>query len=53
MKTAQIVLRLEPSLREAIEVEAERDRRPMGALIRIVLSDWLEGRSQGERAAGA
>jgi predicted DNA-binding protein len=49
----QVTLRLPLPLLEALEHEAERDRRPRAALIRNVLEDWVGGRPRdGERAAG-
>jgi predicted HicB family RNase H-like nuclease len=50
--TEQLNVRVEPELRAALETAAEADRRPIASLVRNVLSDWIEGRSQGERAAG-
>ena len=43
--TEHTSLRLEPELREALQQAAERERRPLANLMRIALSDWLEGRS--------
>jgi hypothetical protein len=40
----QIVVRVEPDLREAIAAAAERDRRPVANLVRNILSDWLDSR---------
>jgi hypothetical protein len=42
----QVVLRLDPGLRAELAKWADEDRRPMASLIRIVLEDWVEGRSQ-------
>ena len=50
----QVVLRVNPQLRAAIEAAADEDRRPMANLIRNILSDWIDGRSsRDERAASA
>jgi hypothetical protein len=45
-KNGQLVLRVERDLREALEREAERDRRPLSSLCRIILEDHFadEGR---------
>ena len=40
----QIVLRLPPEMRAAIEEAADRDRRRPSSLIRNVLEDWLKSR---------
>jgi predicted DNA-binding ribbon-helix-helix protein len=44
IKPRQISVRVEEPLWHALEQVAERDRRPVGALIRLVLSDWAAGR---------
>jgi hypothetical protein len=44
MRREQIVVRVEPDLREAIEAAAERDRRPVASLVRNILFDWLDSR---------
>jgi hypothetical protein len=36
-----ITLRLSAAVREAVEREAERDRRPLAAMIRIAVEDWI------------
>jgi hypothetical protein len=36
-----ITLRLSPAVREAVEREAERDRRPLAAMVRILVEDGL------------
>jgi hypothetical protein len=46
--TSQIVLNVEPTLRQSLEAEAVRDRRPLASMIRKVLADYVdheEGRS--------
>jgi predicted HicB family RNase H-like nuclease len=50
-RSAQLVLRVEPELRERIEMAASAERRPLASLVRNILSDWVDGRtSYGERA---
>jgi hypothetical protein len=44
-RTEQIVVRLEPELRNRIKIAAEQDHRPVGNLVRNVLRDWLDSRS--------
>jgi|SRR6516162_8469933 len=41
-----ITLRLSPAVREAVEREAERDRRSVAAMVRILVEDGLAGRQQ-------
>jgi hypothetical protein len=36
-----ITLRLPSAVREAVEREAERDRRPLAAMVRILVEDGL------------
>jgi hypothetical protein len=49
-----LTLRIDDALRAELEAAAERDRRPVGNLIRCVLSDWVERRAVvGEREAAA
>jgi hypothetical protein len=43
-------VRLPTRVREVVEEEAERDRRPVANLIRNVIEDWAAAR-QHERAA--
>jgi hypothetical protein len=47
----QVVVRLEPGLRRAIEEAAAQDRRPLSSLVRCVLSDWLKQHEQVRSAA--
>ena len=42
VKTDPIGVRLDPSEREALERAAKVDERPMSALARKVLVDWLK-----------
>jgi predicted DNA-binding protein len=50
--TAQMVIRLEPTLRERLEAAASADRRTTANLVRCVLADWLKERaSHDQRAA--
>ena len=44
IKTAQVNLRLEPSLKEAAEKAAAEDHRSLTSLIEKLLSDYLRGR---------
>jgi hypothetical protein len=43
-------VRLPTRVREVVEEEAERDRRPVANLIRNVIEDWVEQRRQQEAA---
>jgi hypothetical protein len=36
-----ITLRLSPAIREQVEAEAARDRRPLAAMVRILVEDGL------------
>jgi hypothetical protein len=45
----QVVVRIEPALRRKLEDVASADRRSVGNLVRLALSDWLEQ----QRAAGS
>lgn len=49
----QVVVRLRPELRVAIEAAASADRRTPSSLIRNVLDDWLKSRAEGEGAHAA
>jgi predicted transcriptional regulator len=51
LKTSHVSIRVEDELREALEVAAEQDRRPMASLIRCVLADWVASRPPVERRA--
>jgi|1185.fasta_scaffold577665_2 predicted DNA-binding protein len=42
MRAKQVQVRLEPELRDKLQAEADRDRRPLAALIRNILEDALE-----------
>jgi predicted DNA-binding protein len=44
-----ITLRLPPAIRERVEAEAMKDRRPLASLIRNVVEDWVEGRPIGNQ----
>jgi hypothetical protein len=46
-----LTLRIDDDLRARLEAEAERDRRPVGNLVRIVLADWLAERGASEQRA--
>jgi predicted DNA-binding protein len=51
-RSTQMVIRLEPTLRERLEAAASADRRPVSNLVRCVLADWLKERaSHDQRAA--
>jgi hypothetical protein len=39
-----ITLRLPPAVREEVVAEATRDRRPLAAMVRILVEDGLEQR---------
>ena len=41
-KDARLLLRLEHSLREALEREAARDRRPLASMARKILADHFD-----------
>ena len=49
----QLSIPIDAPLRHAIELAAERDRRPVASLVRVILADWIERDQQqaGERAA--
>jgi hypothetical protein len=49
--TRPITLRLSPAVREAVAREAERDRRPLAAMVRIAIEDWLQQRQREGEAA--
>ena len=52
--TKQLSVRVDPELLDAIEVAAREDRRPVGSLVRNILSDWQaarDSRAQERRAA--
>lgn len=40
-KTAQVNLRLQPSLKEAAEKAAEAEHRSLTSLIEVLLTGWL------------
>jgi predicted transcriptional regulator len=46
-----LTLRLDDELRAKLEAAAAADRRPVTALARIVLADWIEKRAAGEQRA--
>jgi hypothetical protein len=56
-KDNRLVLRVARDLRESLAREAEKDRRPLAALCRLILEDHIEGRrfrtNKLERRAGA
>jgi hypothetical protein len=43
-----ITLRLPPAIRERVEAEAAKDRRPLASLIRNVVQDWVEQRETAD-----
>jgi predicted transcriptional regulator len=51
-KTDQLSIRLEPELRQRLERVAEADRRPLAALARNVLADFVDGRSDAIERRG-
>jgi hypothetical protein len=44
-KSSNLSLRVRPEIRDGLEREAARDRRPMAQLIEIVLGDYLAQRA--------
>jgi hypothetical protein len=46
-----ITLRLPSAVRERVEAEAAKDRRPLAAMVRIAVEDWLQQRQQRQTAA--
>jgi predicted HicB family RNase H-like nuclease len=40
-RDGQIVVRIEPELRDELEAAAEADRRSLSQLVRNVLADWV------------
>jgi hypothetical protein len=49
MKMEQIQVRLEPELRDKLQAEADRDRRSLAAMARILLQDAIATRSAQQR----
>ena len=47
----QLIVRVPPNLRRAIEAEAAKDRRAPSALVRNVIEDWLKSRPTSAQAA--
>jgi hypothetical protein len=43
-----ITLRLPSAIREKVEAEAAKDRRPLASLIRNVVEDWVERREAAD-----
>jgi hypothetical protein len=48
-KSEHLTLRVPSELRDALQQAAEQDRRPVGSLVRNVLSDWIEHRAADDR----
>jgi hypothetical protein len=46
-----LTVRLGGDLRARLEAEADRERRPVSNLVRIVLTDWVEQRVASEQEA--
>jgi hypothetical protein len=44
----QVVARIEPTLRRRLEDVASAEKRSVGNLVRLALSDWLEQQRSGE-----
>ena len=44
-----LTLRIDGALRGELEAAAERDRRPVGNLMRLALADWLAQRSADQQ----
>jgi predicted DNA-binding protein len=49
-KLEQIAVRLEPELREKLQLAADQDRRPLAGLIRKILHDHASQRQTGAAA---
>jgi hypothetical protein len=49
-KLENLTIRLEPEVRVALAREAERDRRPMGNLIRNIVADWVAAHAAAQPA---
>jgi hypothetical protein len=48
----QLCIRVDPRTRARLEAEAERDRRPLSAMARVLIADGLADRErQGAREA--
>ena len=47
----QVTVRLEPELRDKLQAEAERDRRPLASMICVMLQDAIAARSAQHREA--
>jgi hypothetical protein len=41
-----IAIRIEPELCKRIKLAAEQDHRPVGNLVRNIVRDWLDSRSE-------
>jgi hypothetical protein len=50
-QSAQLVIRVQPALRKELESVAAAERRPLGNLVRLALSDWLAQHSVETRPA--
>jgi hypothetical protein len=54
-KSKHLTVRIPEELREALDVAARADRRPVGSLVRLVLADglmdWLVKRERAAKAA--
>jgi predicted HicB family RNase H-like nuclease len=48
-KSDQLSVRIDPLIRERLELAAERDRRPVSNLVRNVLADWLDQSHRGRQ----
>ena len=49
--SAQMVIRLEPTLRERLEAAASADRRTTANLVRLVLANWVKEHAEQVRSA--
>lgn len=52
-KLEQIAVRLEPELREKLQLAADQDRRPLAGLIRKILHDHTSAPQREERPHAA
>jgi len=48
-KTPQFTMRLDPELRKALEVIAERDRRSLSNVVELACLQFVEADSKGAR----
>jgi predicted DNA-binding protein len=51
VKAEQVAVRLEPELREKLQLAADKDQRPLAGLIRKVLHDFTNAKQPPQVAA--